>query len=60
MNPDEFVWSYAKTNGVSKKPLCQNESLKERVEADLEAIKQNKHLVKSFFCAESVVYARDW
>lgn len=60
LHPDEFVWSYAKTNGVSKKPLCQNESLKERVEADLEAIKQNKHLVKSFFCAESVVYARDW
>ncbi len=35
LNPDEFVWQYAKTNGVAKKPLKQNESLKERVEADL-------------------------
>ena len=60
LNPDEFVWGYAKTNGVSKKPLRQNESLKERVASDLEAIKQNKRLVKSFFCADSVVYARDW
>ena len=59
LNPDEFVWGYAKTNGVSKKPLQQNESLKERVKSDLEAIKQDKKLVKSFFCANSVVYARD-
>lgn len=59
LNPDEFVWGHAKTNGVSKKPLHQNESLKERVESDLEAIKQNKKLVRSFFCADSVAYARD-
>lgn len=59
LNPDEFVWSYAKSNGVSKKPLRQNESLKERVVADLEAIRQNKPLVKSFFCAVSVAYAKD-
>lgn len=59
LNPDEFVWGYAKTNGVSKKPLQQNESLKERVISDLEAIKRDRNLVKSFFCAESVVYARD-
>jgi transposase len=31
LNPDEFVWQHAKTNGVSKKLLKQNESLKERV-----------------------------
>jgi transposase len=59
LNPDEFVWGYAKTNGVSKKPLQQNESLKERVISDLEAIKRDRNLVKSFFCAKSVVYARD-
>jgi transposase len=59
LNPDEFVWGHAKTNGVSKKPLRKNESLKERVESDLEAIKQNKKLVRSFFCADSVAYARD-
>jgi transposase len=60
LNPDEFVWGYAKTNGVSKKPLRHNESLKERVQADLETIKQSTLLIKSFFCAPSVLYATDW
>jgi len=59
LNPDEFVWSHAKTNGVSKKPLRQNESLKDRVQSDLEAIKQNKPLVRSLFHAKSVAYAKD-
>jgi transposase len=59
LNPDEFVWSYAKANGVSKKPLFKNESLKERVKSDLNAIQKNKRLVKSFFGAKSVAYAGD-
>jgi transposase len=59
LNPDEFVWQHAKTNGVSKKPLKKNESLKERVKADLSAIKSNPKLVRSFFHAPSVVYAKD-
>lgn len=59
LNPDEFVWQHAKTNGVSKKPLKQNESLKERVKADLAAIKSNPQLVRSFFSAPSVAYAKD-
>jgi transposase len=59
LNPDEFVWSYMKNNGVSKKPLKQNESLRQRVENDLTAIQQNRKLVRSFFCAKSVVYAKD-
>jgi len=59
LNPDEFVWAHAKTNGVSKKPLRQNESLKERVESDLQAIQRNRSLVRSFFCADSVAYAKD-
>ena len=59
LNPDEFVWSHMKNNGVSKKPLMQNESLRERVENDLTAIQQDRKLVRSFFCAESVVYAKD-
>ena len=59
LNPDEFVWSYMKSNGVSKKPLKKNESLRERVEKDLVTIKLNRSLVRSFFCAESVVYAMD-
>jgi transposase len=59
LNPDEFVWAYAKGKGVSKQPLRQNESLRERVESDLESIKRNTSLVRSFFCAESVAYAAD-
>jgi len=59
LNPDEFVWSYMKTNGVSKKPLKQNESLQRRIEEDLSSVQQNPGLVRSFFCAESVVYAKD-
>lgn len=59
LNPDEFVWSHMKKNGVSKKPLKKNESLSDRIEEDLANIKANPHLVRSFFCAESVVYAKD-
>jgi transposase len=59
LNPDEFLWSHMKTNGVSKKPLKQNESLRNRVEEDLLQIKANPELVRSFFCAPSVVYAID-
>jgi transposase len=59
LNPDEFVWQHAKTNGVAKKPLRQNESLKARVVSDLDAIKRNPSLVRSFFRASSVAYAAD-
>jgi transposase len=56
LNPDEFVWSHMKQNGVSKKPLKQNESLQKRIDQDLNALKENRDLVRSFFCAPSVVY----
>jgi transposase len=59
LNPDEFVWAYMKTNGVSKKPLRKNESLKERVECDLAKIKGDRRLVRSFFGANSVAYTND-
>jgi transposase len=59
LNPDEFVWGYMKTNGVSKKPLKQNESLRKRIEEDLSKIGNSRKLVRSFFCAKSVVYAKD-
>jgi len=57
LNPDEFVWSHMKKNGVSKTPLRQNESMKDRVEHDLAHIKSNPELVQSFFRAASVSYA---
>ena len=59
LNPDEFVWQHAKTNGVAKKPLMKNESLRARVESDLSKIKANPRLVRAFFSAPSVVYAKD-
>ena len=55
-NPDEFVWHHLKQNGTSKKPRRTNESLKDRVTADLFAIQHDPALVRSFFMAESVGY----
>ena len=59
LNPDEFLWSYMKNNGVSKKPLKKNESLQSRIDQDLNGIKGNRKLVEFFFHAKSVVYAKD-
>ena len=33
LNPDEFVWNHLKTQGVSKKPLRHDESLRSRVQS---------------------------
>ena len=59
LNPDEFVWSHMKNNGVSKKPLQKNESLRKRVEEDLQHLHANIKLVQSFFGANTVLYAKD-
>ena len=59
LNPDEFVWNYIRTTGVSKKPLHKNESLRRRLESDLKAIKRDRGLVCSFFDTPSVAYIRD-
>ncbi len=56
LNPDEFVWNHLKKQGVSKKPLRKNESLRARVQHDLEQIKRRPALVRSFFHAPSVAY----
>ena len=59
LNPDEFVWNHLKRQGVSKKPLRRDESLRSRVEADLAAIQSKPALVRSFFRAPSVAYTWD-
>jgi len=56
LNPDEFVWSNLRSKGTCKKPLKKSESLRKRVDQDLTSIKKDKALVRSFFCAPSVVY----
>ena len=58
-NPDEFVWNHLKRQGVSKKPLRKDESLRGRVQADLARIKSRPALVRSFFRAPSVAYTTD-
>ncbi len=59
LNPDEFVWNHLKRQGVSKKPLRRDESLRSRVQADLANIKAQPPLVRSFFLAPSVAYTTD-
>lgn len=59
LNPDEFVWNHLKRQGVSKKPLHQGESLRSRVQADLDGIRARPALVRSFFRAPSVAYITD-
>ncbi len=59
VNPDEFVWNHLKKQGVSKQPLRQGESLRARVQQDLERIQRAPALVRSFFRAPSVAYAAD-
>jgi transposase len=59
LNPDEFVWNYIKREGTSKKPLMKNEALRDRVESDLNEIKNNPILVRSFFESSSVAYICD-
>ena len=56
LNPDEFVWHHLRQQGVTKTPLRQNESLHERVDQDLAAIKRRPALLRSFFRAPSVAY----
>jgi transposase len=59
LNPDEFVWNHLKRQGVSKKPLRKDESLRSRVHSDLTNIQSRPTLVRSFFRAPSVVYTTD-
>ena len=59
LNPDELVWSHMKRNGTAKRPLAKDESLQDRIEADLFVIQMNPALVRSFFGAPDVAYISD-
>ena len=59
LNPDELVWSYVKRTGTGKRPLASNESLQDRIEADLTILQNNPGLVRSFFKAADVAYITD-
>lgn len=57
LNPDELVWHQMRHLGTSKRPLMKGESLKERAMTDLESIKANQKLVRSFFNEATVSFA---
>ena len=59
LNPDELVWSHAKRTGVARSPLRQGEKLRDRVNAQLDAIANDSDLVQSFFYHPSVAYISD-
>jgi len=57
LNPDELVWNQMRNIGTSKKPLKEGESLMNRAILDLESIKRDKNLIRSFFNEETVSFA---
>jgi len=57
LNPDELIWNQMRHVGTSKKPLRKGESLLNRAILDLENIKRNKKLIKSFFEEATVSFA---
>ena len=59
LNPDELVWSHVKRTGTARRPLQHGEKLRERIDAELAAVRDNPNLVRSFFQAPSVAYIRD-
>ncbi len=60
LNPDELVWSYVKRTGVARAALRAGERLRDKIEAQLAAIKNAPQLVRPFFRAPTVAYIGDW
>ncbi len=59
LNPDELVWSHVKRTGVARAPLRKGEPLREKIDAQLAALKRSPGLVRSFFMGPSVAYIMD-
>ena len=60
LNPDELVWSHVKRTGIARAPLRRGETLREKIEAQLRAMKRMPQLIRSFFKAPTVAYITDW
>jgi transposase len=56
LNPDEWVWQHVKTNGIRATPLKEDESLLQRVRADLRKLARFPHLLRSMFKAPPLQY----
>ena len=59
LTPDELARSYTKRTGVARNPLRKGVRLRDRIDAQLSAIKKAPALVRSFFQAQSVAYVAD-
>ena len=59
LNPDELVWSHMKRTGVAGTPLRTGEKLRDKIEAQLAALKKTPRLLRSFFKAPNVAYISD-
>lgn len=59
LNPDELVWSHLKRTGVARTPLRKGEKLRDKIEAQLDALKKAPRLIRSFFKAPTVAYITD-
>ena len=59
LNPDELVWSYAKRTGTARRPLKAGETLAVKIDAELNKIRNDPSLVRSFFGHPSVAYITD-
>ena len=60
LNLDELVWSHAKRTGVARRPPRKGEKLEQRVGDQLQAIADDRKLVRSFFKHPSVAYITDY
>ena len=60
LNPQELIWSHMKRTGAARTPLRKGEKLKEKIDAQLIAIKKLPSLGRSFFTVPSVAYITDW
>lgn len=59
LNPDELVWSHTKRTGTARRPLKAGETLAAKIDVELNMIKRNPGLVRSFFGHPSVAYISD-
>ena len=59
LNPDELVWSHVKRTGVARRPLRAGETLRAKIEEQLEQLKRMPSLIRSLFLAPSVAYISD-
>jgi len=59
LNPDELVWSHVKRTGTARNPLQKSEKLASRIDQQLDTVRDDPKLVRSFFKAPSLAYIRD-